>query len=210
MDSYSDSLSGSISNISSNDAKTNLIVNYLPQTMVNEEFRSLFESIGPLESYKLIKDKSTNLNLGYGFVNYLNMEDAERAINDLNGIKLENKMIKVSYARPSSDSIKGANLYISNLPKSWDVNHLNNYFSCCGRIITSRILTNPQNGQSKGVGFIRFDHKNEADLAINRFNGKIPEKSSEPLTVKFANYSTILKSKLTSQSIFQTAKIAYK
>lgn len=201
VDSYNNSLSDSISNVSSTEAKTNLIVNYLPQTMVNDEFKSLFESIGPLESYKLIKDKTTNLNLGYGFVNYVNIEDAERAINSLNGIKLENKMIKVSYARPSSDSIKGANLYISGLPRNWDVSQLNNHFSCCGKIITSRILANPQNSMSKGVGFIRFDHKNEADLAINRFNGKIPENSSEPLIVKFANYSTILKSKLSSQSI---------
>lgn len=41
------------------DAKTNLIVNYLPQTMTQEEIRSLFSSIGELESCKLIRDKMT-------------------------------------------------------------------------------------------------------------------------------------------------------
>lgn len=39
------------------DAKTNLIVNYLPQNMTQEELRSLFSSIGEVESAKLIRDK---------------------------------------------------------------------------------------------------------------------------------------------------------
>lgn len=39
------------------DAKTNLIVNYLPQNMSQEELRSLFSSIGEVESAKLIRDK---------------------------------------------------------------------------------------------------------------------------------------------------------
>ena len=41
------------------ESKTNLIVNYLPQTMTQEEIRSLFSSIGDVESCKLIRDKLT-------------------------------------------------------------------------------------------------------------------------------------------------------
>ncbi|QQP34996.1 ELAVlike protein 2like [Caligus rogercresseyi] len=41
------------------DPKTNLIVNYLPQNMTQEEIRSLFSSIGEVESCKLIRDKIT-------------------------------------------------------------------------------------------------------------------------------------------------------
>lgn len=37
--------------------RTNLIVNYLPQNMTQEELRSLFSSIGEVESAKLIRDK---------------------------------------------------------------------------------------------------------------------------------------------------------
>lgn len=39
------------------DARTNLIVNYLPQNMTQDELRSLFSSIGEVESAKLIRDK---------------------------------------------------------------------------------------------------------------------------------------------------------
>ncbi|KAK1800948.1 hypothetical protein P4O66_004705 [Electrophorus voltai] len=47
------------------DSKTNLIVNYLPQNMTQEEFRSLFGSIGEIESCKLVRDKITG-TLGRG------------------------------------------------------------------------------------------------------------------------------------------------
>lgn len=47
------------------ESKTNLIVNYLPQTMTQEEIRSLFSSIGEVESCKLIRDKVT------GELNYM-------------------------------------------------------------------------------------------------------------------------------------------
>lgn len=39
--------------------RTNLIVNYLPQTMSQDDIRALFSSLGDIESCKLIRDKST-------------------------------------------------------------------------------------------------------------------------------------------------------
>ena len=42
-------------------------------------------------------------------------------------------------------------------------------------------------GLSKGVGFIRFDQRLEAERAIQELNGTIPKGSTEPITVKFAN-----------------------
>ena len=42
-------------------------------------------------------------------------------------------------------------------------------------------------GLSKGVGFIRFDQRVEAERAIQKLNGTIPEGATEPVTVKFAN-----------------------
>ena len=42
-------------------SRTNLIVNYLPQTMTQEEIKALFSSIGEVESCKLIRDKPTGM-----------------------------------------------------------------------------------------------------------------------------------------------------
>lgn len=186
----------SSSNTSLKESKTNLIVNYLPQTLQLEELKALFETIGEIESCKLIRDKTSGQSLCYGFVNFVHIQDADRAVKQLNGSKVQNKIIKVSYARPSCESIKGANLYVCGLPKHWTVNDLNSYFSQCGKIITSRILFN-QNGQTKGVGFIRFDQRTEADLAIEKLNGQLPyENAEEPITVKFANYPAAITNKM--------------
>jgi len=42
-------------------------------------------------------------------------------------------------------------------------------------------------GLSKGVGFVRFDQRHEAERAIKQLNGVVPDGSAEPITVKFAN-----------------------
>ncbi|KAG1968875.1 ELAV-like protein [Pimephales promelas] len=134
-------------NGAADDSKTNLIVNYLPQNMTQEEFKSLFGSIGEIESCKLVRDKITGQSLGYGFVNYVDPNDADKAINTLNGLKLQTKTIKVSYARPSSASIRDANLYVSGLPKTMSQKDMEQLFSQYGRIITSRILVDQVTGK---------------------------------------------------------------
>ena len=50
-------------NGATDDSKTNLIVNYLPQNMTQDEFKSLFGSIGDIESCKLVRDKITGVEL---------------------------------------------------------------------------------------------------------------------------------------------------
>uniref|UniRef100_A0A8C4V0U8 ELAV-like protein n=1 Tax=Falco tinnunculus TaxID=100819 RepID=A0A8C4V0U8_FALTI len=131
-------------------------------------------------------EPATGHSLGYGFVNYVTAKDAERAINTLNGLRLQSKTIKVSYARPSSEVIKDANLYISGLPRSMTQKDVEDMFSRFGRIINSRVLVDQTTGLSRGVAFIRFDKRSEAEEAITNFNGHKPPGSSEPITVKFA------------------------
>ena len=63
--------------------------------MTEEELRTLFSSVGGLESCKLIRDKVTKASLGYAFVNYQDPRDARKAIRSLQGMKLTTKTIKV-------------------------------------------------------------------------------------------------------------------
>jgi len=49
---------------SNNDVnKTNIIINYLPQTMSQDDVYSLFSTIGEVENCKLVRDKATGLLL---------------------------------------------------------------------------------------------------------------------------------------------------
>ncbi len=63
-------------------------------------------------------------------------------------------VLQVSYARPSSASIRDANLYVSGLPKTMTQKELEQLFSQYGRIITSRILVD----QVTGISGTAFSH----------------------------------------------------
>jgi hypothetical protein len=65
---------------------------------------------------------------------------------------------QVSFARPSSDAIKGANLYVSGLAKSMTQQDLENLFSPFGQIITSRILCDNITGKMFLALLVRPGH----------------------------------------------------
>ncbi|XP_051741338.1 ELAV-like protein 2 isoform X2 [Ctenopharyngodon idella] len=180
---------GSSCTSTTDDSKTNLIINYLPLNISYYDLKSLFGRIGAIESCKIVRDKISGQSMGYGFVNYVEPQDAEKAINLLNGLRVYSKTIKVSFARPSSASIHNANLYVSGLPKTMTQMELDQLFSPYGRIITSRILVDRITGVSKGVGFIYFDLHTEAEEAIKGLNAQKPPGCTEPITVKFARHS---------------------
>ena len=170
-------------------SKTNLIVNYLPQDMSEMEVKSMFSSFGTVESCKLIRDKTTQVSLGYAFVNFDSAESAAKGLQGLNGHMLNSKTIKVSYARPSSVEIKNANLYIAQLPKTYTQAELETLFTSYGSIITSKVLLD-DTGVSRGAGFVRFDKHSEAEQARVALDGLTLPGHTQPLIVKYANQKT--------------------
>ncbi|XP_072221514.1 ELAV-like protein 1a isoform X3 [Leuresthes tenuis] len=76
-------------------------------------------------------------------------------------------------------------------------------FSRYGRIINSRVLVDQATGTtgaSRGVAFIRYDKRAEAEEAVKNLNGQKPPGSSEPITVKFAaNPNQVKNTQLISQ-----------
>ncbi|GIX68660.1 hypothetical protein CEXT_512281 [Caerostris extrusa] len=101
-------------------SQTNLIVNYLPQTLTDYEFKNLFQAIGQVKACKIVRHKSTGYSYGFGFVEYGREADATKAIQTMNGLQLGNKKIKVAFSRPGGDNIKNANLYLRESPKIYD------------------------------------------------------------------------------------------
>ncbi|XP_015522581.1 sex-lethal homolog isoform X1 [Neodiprion pinetum] len=170
----------------SDEPRTNLIINYLPQSMTEKELYSMFVTIGPVESCRVMKDYKTGYSYGFGFVNYAKADDAATAIATLNGLQVQNKRLKVSLARPSGEEIKETNLYVTNLPRNITESQIDNIFSKYGQIVQKNILKDKLTGLPRGVAFVRFDKREEAQEAINGLHGTIPEGGSEPLCVKIA------------------------
>lgn len=177
-------------NSSEFENKTNLIINYLPQSYSDADFKVLFQRIGPTKSCKICRHKATGYSYGFGFVEYFTPEHAQLAIERLNGYQIENKFIKVALSRKGGERIKGANLYVRNIPKTWTSEDLRELFKPYGNIINSKILTEPMSGSSKGIGFILYDLKSEAEAAISAVNNTIPAGSTEIMYVRFADDNT--------------------
>ena len=173
--------------MSDNENKTNLIINYLPQTYTDEEMYTLFSTIGEVVNCKIIRDKTTGYSYGFGFVEFANPGDAMNAISSLNGCEIGNKQLKVALARPPGENTKGANLYVRNVPHNYNEHSLRDLFAQYGSIIQCRILTDQITKASKGVAFVLFDNRECAEIALKEMNGQTPHGGAAPLAIKFAD-----------------------
>lgn len=171
--------------VSDFDMKRNLIVNYLPPTLNQDDVKQLFTRMGPVSNCKLIRNYTTGQSLGYAFIEYPTEQLAAEAIAQIDGYQLQEKKLKVSYARQSSPEIKNSNVYVAGLPTSVTEEKLLSLFSPFGSVLTHKVLTNADN-TSRGVGFVRYGLKSEAENAINAMSGKTLPGANGPLTVKLA------------------------
>jgi RNA recognition motif-containing protein len=65
-----------------------------------EELHGLFAEFGEVASANIIKDKATGKSRGFGFVEMDNNDEANAAINALNGTDQKGRPINVAEARP--------------------------------------------------------------------------------------------------------------
>ena len=60
----------------------------------------LFGEVGNVESVKIIEDYETGRSRGFGFVEMYSKQEAEKAIEELDGAELDGRELKVNEARP--------------------------------------------------------------------------------------------------------------
>lgn len=79
--------------------KRTVFVRGLSFAVGDEQLEEVFSSIGPVKHAFLVKKKESGKHKGFGFVQFALEEDAVRAIQELNGTKLEGRTIKVESAQ---------------------------------------------------------------------------------------------------------------
>lgn len=79
-----------------------LYVGNLPFSMNDTALSDLFAEAGSVESAKVITDRDSGRSKGFGFVEYVNDDDAQNAISKFDGYDLDGRAIKVSEARPQA------------------------------------------------------------------------------------------------------------
>jgi len=82
----------------------NIYVGNLDFKVNENDLEEVFEEYGAVSSSKIITDKFSGRSRGFGFVTMENQDDANRAINALNGATFENRPLVVNEAKPRKES----------------------------------------------------------------------------------------------------------
>ena len=81
----------------------NIFVGSLPFSIEEADLRESFEAYGTVDSVKIITDKFTGRSKGFGFVEMSNDEEAQKAINELNGATVQGRAIVVNKSEPKPE-----------------------------------------------------------------------------------------------------------
>lgn len=81
----------------------NIFIGNLNYSSNEETLRELFEPFGVIDSVKIITDRDTGRSRGFGFVEMSNDDEAQAAIDALDGRDYDGRNIKVNESRPRTD-----------------------------------------------------------------------------------------------------------
>ncbi len=77
-----------------------LFVGNIEWGVTDDQLKDLFAEHGEVEEAVIIKDKFSDRPKGFGFVTFVNDEDADKAIEALNDHDLNGRKLAVNEARP--------------------------------------------------------------------------------------------------------------
>ena len=78
----------------------NLYVGNLSYGLEEPKLEEVFAEFGEVESVKIIRNRETDRSRGFGFVEMPNREEAEKAVDHLNGATVDDRKMIVNEARP--------------------------------------------------------------------------------------------------------------
>merc|ERR1719473_121134 len=132
----------------------------------------VFNAVGPVASIRVCRDSVTRKSLGYAYVNYHNVADAERALDTLNYSQIKGRSCRImwSHRDPAMRKAGQGNIFVKNLDANIDNKALYDTFSLFGNILSCKVACETD-GKSKGYGFVHFEAEDSAKQAIERVNG---------------------------------------
>jgi hypothetical protein len=149
----------------------NVYIRGLLPTTDDELLLKYASRFGKVEQSKAIIDTGTGACKGFGFAKFADVADSEKCIRGFYQLGYEVGFARESFnARLKAEGDDSStNLYLSNLPKNINEAELNAIFLGY-RVVSSKILRDSM-GNSRGVGFARFETRAECEAIIKKYHG---------------------------------------
>ena len=164
--------------------KANLFIKGIPRQAQPRDIYELFAKYGEIISCKICENEYGDL-LGYGYINYYNLESAEEAIANLNKKKILNSELEVLHFQKKNERLQenqeNCSIYIKNIPKPYlNIDALKKLFSKYGTITFAQIFED----RSRNFAIISFTSAENANKAKDEMNEKkLDAKDQLPLYV---------------------------
>lgn len=182
----------------SSEAARRLYVGNIPRTLTNEELTKIVEEHGAVEKAEVMYDKYSGRSRRFAFVTMKTAEDANVAIEKLNGTEIGGREIKVNITEKPLQSLDLPSLqsdesqfvdspykvYVGNLAKTVATDTLKNFFSKKGKVLSAKVSRVPGTSKSSGFGFVTFSSEEDVEVAISSFNNSLLE--GQPIRVNKA------------------------
>jgi len=132
----------------------------------------IFNAVGPVASIRVCRDSVTRRSLGYAYVNFHQVADAERALDTMNYAPIKDRPCRIMWSQrdPTLRKSGVGNVFVKNLHPSIDNKHLYDTFSLFGNILSCKVATK-EDGTSKGYGYVHYETAEAAEDAIEKING---------------------------------------
>jgi RNA recognition motif-containing protein len=169
------------------DEGLKLFIGQIPRHMDEDTLRPYFVEFGHILELTVIRDKSTKMHRGCAFLTYARKQSAANAIEALHDvIKLPNAVNPLQIRPAESQAERENKIFVGMLPKTITEIILHDMFARFGQLKEIHIIRGPE-GHSKGCAFVKFMDRDAAVLAIHEMHDSVPEGSTRPLVIKFAD-----------------------